>query len=125
MSMESLQNPKYREIMSLRLYYDWHTDQLMEEAVRMMQAQLRSAPTMKKRAKSVYSQRSLGTIKDRKREKRRDKQGDNTAEPILKILRMRPNTTDFLQQQVDIMQKIQAEKHQQHPRGHAVPPLPQ
>ena len=25
MSMESLQNPKYREIMSLRLYYDWHT----------------------------------------------------------------------------------------------------
>jgi hypothetical protein len=25
MSMEELQNAKYREIMSLRLYYDWHT----------------------------------------------------------------------------------------------------
>lgn len=32
-------------------------DQLMEEAVRMMQSQLRVAPTIKKRAKSVYSQR--------------------------------------------------------------------
>jgi hypothetical protein len=25
MPMESLQNAKYREIMSLRLFYDWHT----------------------------------------------------------------------------------------------------
>ncbi|KAG8760622.1 hypothetical protein FRC14_002468 [Serendipita sp. 396] len=133
MSMETLQNAKYREIMSLRLYYDWHADQLMEEAVRMMQTQLRAAPTIKKRAKSVYSQRSLGTIKDRKKEKRRNKQGDNAAEPILKILRMMPGTTDFLQQQLKIMSQIQAEQqnrnlHRQHARGDgdvpAIPPLP-
>ncbi|KAG8835271.1 hypothetical protein FRC17_004578 [Serendipita sp. 399] len=133
MSMETLQNAKYREIMSLRLYYDWHTDQLMEEAVRMMQTQLRAAPTIKKRAKSVYSQRSLRTIKDRKKEKRGNKQGDNTAEPILKILRMRPGTVDFLQQQLKIMTQIQAEQqsrnlHRQIPRADraipAIPPLP-
>lgn len=110
MGMEELQNAKYREIMSLRLYYDWHTDQLMEEAVRMMQSQLRAAPTIKKRAKSVYSQRSLGTIKKRKTEKKRDKQVDNSAEPILKVLRMRPNTSDFLAQQLKIMSQIQAEQ---------------
>lgn len=77
MSMEDLQNAKYREVMSIRFYYDWDTyvsrvadyssvpdiislrssDQLMEEAVKMMQPHLRVAPTMKKRAKTVLSQR--------------------------------------------------------------------
>lgn len=124
MSMEALQNAKHREVMSIRFYYDWNTyvahahhlsvpniiclcysDQLMEEAVKMMQTHLRAAPTMKKRAKTVLSQRcfrflssipastnldprSLGTIKDRKREKRTEKAGDNSADTILKILRM-------------------------------------
>jgi hypothetical protein len=37
-------------------------DQLMEEAVRMMQSQLRAAPTIKKRAKTVYSQRSVKLV---------------------------------------------------------------
>lgn len=88
--MESLQNAKYREVMSIRFYYDWNTyvlhvsshssvpniaslhssDQLMEEAVKMMQTHLRAAPTMKKRAKTVLSQRcfalflSIPTIAD-------------------------------------------------------------
>ena len=48
-------------------------DALMEECVRMMQQTLRAAPTIKKRAKSVYQQRNLGTIKDRKREKKQEK----------------------------------------------------
>ena len=88
--MEALQNAKYREVMSIRFYYDWNTyvlhisghssvpniaslhssDQLMEEAVKMMQTHLRAAPTMKKRAKTVLSQRcftlflSIPTIAD-------------------------------------------------------------
>ena len=90
--------------MSIRLYYDWHTydltfslcvqysctdrDALMEECVRMMQQSLRSSPTMKKRAKSVYSQRNLGTIKERKKEKREEKEV-NSGETIMQILRMR------------------------------------
>jgi hypothetical protein len=82
MSMESLQNAKYREVVSIRFYYDWNTyvlhasghsnipniivlrssDQLMEEAVKMMQTHLRAAPTMKKRAKTVLSQRCLALL---------------------------------------------------------------
>ena len=63
----------------------------MEECVRMMQQTLRAAPSVKKRAKSVYSQRNLGTIKDRKREKKQqEKEKDvSNGETILRILRMR------------------------------------
>ena len=60
----------------------------MEECVRMMQNSLRSAPTIKKRAKSVYNQRNLGTIKERKKEKQQEKETTN-GEMIMKILRMR------------------------------------
>jgi len=60
----------------------------MEECVRMMQQGLRSAPTVKKRAKSVYSQRNLGTIKERKKEKRQEKEV-TSEETIMRILRMR------------------------------------
>lgn len=60
----------------------------MEECVRMMQQNLRATPTIKQRAKSVKAQRNLGTIKDRKREKR--KEADNSSgETIMRILRMR------------------------------------
>lgn len=60
----------------------------MEECVRMMQQNLRSAPTIKQRAKSVKMQRNLGTIKDRKREKRKETESSN-GEIIMRILRMR------------------------------------
>jgi hypothetical protein len=60
----------------------------MEECVRMMQQGLKSTSTVKKRAKSVYSQRNLGTIKERKKEKREEKEVNN-GETIMQILRMR------------------------------------
>lgn len=60
----------------------------MEECVRMMQQSLRSSPTVKKRAKSVYAQRNLGTIKERKKEKREEKEV-TSEETIMRILRMR------------------------------------
>jgi hypothetical protein len=60
----------------------------MEECVRLMQPSLRGATTVKKRAKTVYSQRNLGTIKERKREKKEDEQHGN-GDMILRILRMR------------------------------------
>jgi hypothetical protein len=144
MSIEELQNQKFRDVMSIRLYYDWHrysavvsevpplahgcrfSDALMEECVRMMQQQLRAAPTLRKKAKSVYSQRSLGTIKDRKREKKEEKDV-SSGEVIMRILRMRynvllgdegrqltlshrPGTQDFIAQQLQIMQQMQAEQ---------------
>ena len=63
-------------------------DMLMEECVRAMQQRLRAAPSIKKRAKSVYSQRNLGTIKNRKREKKEEKEVGG-GETIMRILRMR------------------------------------
>ena len=60
----------------------------MEECVRAMQETLRASPSIKKRAKSVYSQRNLGTIKDRKREKKEEKEVGG-GETIMRILRMR------------------------------------
>ncbi|KAL0952399.1 hypothetical protein HGRIS_006675 [Hohenbuehelia grisea] len=109
--LEVLQNQKYRETMSIRLYYDWHSDALMEECVRMMQQSLRSSPTMKKRAKSVYQQRNLGTIKERKKVKQQEKEVGN-GEVIMRILRMRPGTSEFIAQQLQIMNAMQAEQEQ-------------
>ncbi|KAJ7468448.1 hypothetical protein FB451DRAFT_373271 [Mycena latifolia] len=109
--LEVLQNQKYRDVYSIRLYYDWHTDALMEECVRMMQQSLRSSPTMKKRAKSVYQQRNLGTIKERKKEKREEKEVSN-GETIMRILRMRSGTSEFIAQQLQIMNAMQAEQEQ-------------
>ncbi|KAG6377689.1 hypothetical protein JVT61DRAFT_14458 [Boletus reticuloceps] len=105
---ETLQNQKYRDVMSIRLYYDWHTDTLMEECVRAMQQSLREAVPVKKRVKSVYNQRNLGTIKERKKEKQ-EKEVFN-GETIMRILRMRPNTQEFIAQQLDIMQAMRAEQ---------------
>jgi hypothetical protein len=101
----------------------------MEECVRMMQQTLRASPSIKKRAKSVYSQRNLGTIKDRKREKKEEKEV-GSGETIMRILRMRyvllngvlvfgytenvhahrPNTSDFIAQQLQILATMQAEQ---------------
>ncbi|KAF8216949.1 cytoplasm protein [Mycena galopus ATCC 62051] len=109
--LEVLQNQKYRDIVSIRLYYDWHTDALMEECVRVMQQTLRSAPSMRKRAKSIYSQRNLGSIKERKKEKKEEKEVSN-GETIMRILRMRPETSDFVAQQLELLNTIQAEQEQ-------------
>ncbi|PPQ75663.1 hypothetical protein CVT26_001891 [Gymnopilus dilepis] len=87
-SQEVLNSQKHREVLSIRLYYDWHTDALMEECVRMMQQTLRAAPSIKKRAKSVYSQRNLGTIKERKKEKKQETE-TQSEQVIMRILRMR------------------------------------
>ncbi|KII90117.1 hypothetical protein PLICRDRAFT_40318 [Plicaturopsis crispa FD-325 SS-3] len=131
--LEVLQNQKYRDVVSIRLYYDWHTDALMEECVRMMQQSLRASPSVKKRAKSVYQQRNLGTIKERKKEKQQEKEVTN-GETILRILRMRNGTADFIAQQMEIMATMQAEHEQriqanqkkklQRPRRDAEPPVP-
>ena len=60
----------------------------MEECVRMMQQSMRDTPSLKKRAKSVYHSRNLGTIKERKKEKKEEKDVSN-GETIMRILRMR------------------------------------
>lgn len=64
----------------------------MEECVRLMQQRLRvTQPT--KRAKSVYALKNLGTIRDKKKERKEEKEKDETSgsEIIMRILRMRYN----------------------------------
>jgi len=124
----------------------------MEECVRMMQQTLRVAPSVKKRAKSVYQQRNLGTIKERKKEKRQEKEV-SSGETILRILRMRysesyyghpecdllctvdyrSETSEFISHQLQIMATMQAEQEQrarddarrklERPRQSHLPPL--
>jgi len=85
----------------------------MEECVRMMQQTFRDAPSIKKRAKSVYTQRNLGTIKERKKEKRQETETRSTSEQtIMRILRMRPRTQDFIAHHLQVMATMQAEQEQ-------------
>ena len=70
------------------IFFFSYSDALMEECVRMMQQSLRTAPSTKKRAKSVYSQRNLGTIKERKKEKQQETEV-TSEQTIMRILRMR------------------------------------
>ena len=72
----------------------------MEECVRMMQQTLRAAPSVKKRAKSVYSQRNLGTIKHRKKEKQQEKEEKSNAAMQLEKVKVE---RDMALKQIDIL----------------------
>ena len=95
--IEDLRNPRYRAVMMIRLYYDWSTDQLMEECVRLTNMQLTGPANSKgmARSKSVYQQRNLGTIRERKKEKNEDAD-TGAAEMVMRILRMRSVESTFL-----------------------------
>ncbi|KAG0145343.1 hypothetical protein CROQUDRAFT_658787 [Cronartium quercuum f. sp. fusiforme G11] len=113
--IEELHNQKYKEIWSIGFFYDQHTDHLMEECVRAMQQQLnRQTTKLVTRNKSVYQQRNLGTIRKRKADKKLDKES-TSSEMIMRILRLRPGTSEFLQQQISIMQSVNAQHQEKLP----------
>ncbi len=109
--LDVLQGVKYREILSYLLLHDQSTDELMMECVRGMQAKMRRAGTQRRaKNKSVLNQRSLGTIKKRKQEKKEDDSeaaANGSLDMAMKLLRMRPGTGDFLQQQMATMHTLQ------------------
>lgn len=109
--LDVLQGPKYREILSYLLLHDQSTDELMMECVRGMQVKMRRAGTQRgAKNKSVLNQRSLGTIKKRKQEKKEedsDAAANGSLDMAMKLLRMRPGTGDFLQQQMATMNALQ------------------
>ncbi|TKY85972.1 hypothetical protein EX895_004797 [Sporisorium graminicola] len=109
--LDVLQGAKYREILSYLLLHDQSTDELMMECVRGMQAKMRRAGTQRRaKDKSVLNQRSLGTIKKRKQEKKEDDSeaaANGSLDMAMKLLRMRPGTGDFLQQQMATMHTLQ------------------
>ncbi|KAM0786123.1 hypothetical protein ACM66B_006933 [Microbotryomycetes sp. NB124-2] len=113
--LEDLRNAKYRELVEARMYYDWTTDQLMEESVRTMQRKMQTLSRNDSlsvsglgRSKSVYQQRNLGTIKARKKEKKQN--AETSGEMILRVLRMHRGTHDFLNQQLLTLHQLHAEQ---------------
>ncbi|KAH8918736.1 hypothetical protein BT69DRAFT_1322630 [Atractiella rhizophila] len=108
--IEDLQSSRFQRLLSIRLYYDQHADDLMEECVRLLTSTLVSKQAT--RTKSVINSRNIGTIKERKREKRakKNEQSSGNVEIILRILRMRPGTQDFIQQQLRILHLQSATK---------------
>jgi hypothetical protein len=127
-------------------------DQLMMEVHRAIQQQMRDGAVGGRkmtRSKSVYQQRNLGTIKQRKKDKRQDKDGAN-PEIMMRILRMRcepapsrlrvcqcslccvlpfllsrPGTGDFLSQQLQTLSAIQQEQQKAASHTtHSLAPIP-
>ncbi|WWC87193.1 uncharacterized protein L201_002079 [Kwoniella dendrophila CBS 6074] len=105
--LNTLQNPKFNEILSVRIYYDWNTDDLMEECIRGFQSTLKYRAT--RPSKSLLSQRNLGTIRARKSAKRAIPNTSSNTEMIMRILRMRQGTQEFLAQQLQTISVVKLE----------------
>nr|XP_019005449.1 uncharacterized protein I203_02304 [Kwoniella mangroviensis CBS 8507]OCF68910.1 hypothetical protein I203_02304 [Kwoniella mangroviensis CBS 8507] len=105
--LSTLQNAKFNEILSVRIYYDWNTDDLMEECIRGFQSTLKYRAT--KPSKSLLSQRNLGTIRARKSAKRALPNSSSNTEMIMRILRMRQGTQEFLAQQLQTISVVKLE----------------
>ncbi|WVF70101.1 hypothetical protein IAT40_004889 [Kwoniella sp. CBS 6097] len=102
-----LQNTKFSEILSVRIYYDWSTDDLMEECIRGFQSTLKHRAL--KPSKTLASQRNLGTIRARKSAKRAVPNTAGNTEMIMRILRMRQGTQEFLAQQIQTLSVVKLE----------------
>lgn len=99
----------YQELLRVRIFYDWPTDDLMEvslpflhfptrraklfmslqECVRDFQKTLKTTYALRGRSKTIKSQRNLGTMKRDREERRRQQSGAGSSEMILRVLRMR------------------------------------
>lgn len=113
-----LKSPKYHELASLNFFYFDTTDNLIRTSERMASASAQratqqrnrlSAPpslgasfgglmgaTSIRRSKSIMMSRNLGTMRKAKEEKRKEAQADPSDDMILRILRMRPEATNYL-----------------------------
>jgi len=104
--MDVLTSPKYNEILSVRFFYDESTENLIRESAKIadqayQQYEKRSSrqiPVAYDQPKSVLKYRSLGTIKLHKAKKRDAKQKDPNDDVILRILRMRPGSENYLKE---------------------------
>ncbi|KAI5479275.1 C2 domain protein [Pseudohyphozyma bogoriensis] len=105
--MTVLQSPRYLELALLPMIYHNSTDSLCEDAVRSMQRRLIKKDSEVGRNKSVY-RRNLGTLRARKGRVPKPEKAEEVeglkCEAILRILRMRPGTGDFLSMQIRMLQ---------------------
>src|SRR5271170_6218755 len=102
--MDVLTSLKYNDILSVRFFYDEKTDNLIQESAKIAEQayqiqekrSTRQIPVAYSQPKSVLKYRSLGTIKLHKAKKRDAKQKDPNDDVILRILRMRPGSDNYL-----------------------------
>jgi hypothetical protein len=114
--MDVLTSLKYNDILSVRFFYDEKTDYLISESARIadqayQQYEKRSSrliPVSYSQPKSVLKYRSLGTIKMHKAKKRDAKQKDPNDDIILRILRMRPGSENYLRDRFRQKNKLAA-----------------
>ncbi|GAA93862.1 uncharacterized protein L969DRAFT_42534 [Mixia osmundae IAM 14324] len=115
--LEDLHNARYQHIISLPMYYEQDTDTLMEQCNRAVNQRL-AQPSLARgltRSKSVLQQRNLGTIRQRKQEKRKDHDAEDNADMLLRILRMRtqPGVAEFLARQFETINFVKTQQQQQ------------
>jgi len=120
--VDVLKSPKYHELASLNFFYFDTTDNLIRTSERMTSATVKRAQEQRnnnrlsapaslgasfgglmastsvsmRRTKSIMLSRNLGTMRKAKEEKRKEAQADPSDDMILRILRMRPEATNYL-----------------------------
>jgi hypothetical protein len=117
-----LKSPKYHEIQTLNFFYFETTENLIRTSERMASATAASQQAQRsrlsapaslgsgfggggllaggmpstRRAKSIMTSRNLGTMRKAKEEKWKQAQAEPSDDMILRILRMRPEATNYL-----------------------------
>lgn len=120
--MNVLKSPKYHEIQTLNFFYFETTENLIRTSERMASATAASQQAQRsrlsapaslgagfggggllaagmpstRRAKSIMTSRNLGTMRKAKEEKWKQAQAEPSDDMILRILRMRPEATNYL-----------------------------
>lgn len=118
-----LRNAKYRELMHARMFFDWDTDDLKTESMRLANIMARQPSRKATRTKSILHKKNLGAIKQRKQEKKQE-EDQPSNEVILRILRMRPGCGAFLHAQLG---RSNAQESQKGKKGDMIPdvrPMP-
>ena len=124
--IETLKTPKYHDLQSLSFFYFMPTDELIRESERMaaesMSRRQKRLPPLPGsggggltvpgstvgRSKSVINKRNLGTIKQRKEERRKEAQAEPNDDMILRILRMRPESVGYLRERSRQKERLEA-----------------
>jgi hypothetical protein len=113
--MDVLTSLKYNDILSVRFFYDESTENLIRESAKIadqvyQQFEKRSSRIIPVafEPKSVLKYRSLGTIKQHKAKKRDAKQKDPNDDIILRILRMRGGSENYLRERFRQKNKLAA-----------------
>jgi len=102
--LEELQNYGYNDIIRLRIYYDWSTDDLMEECVKDFQISLSQTMGHRTRARTIRTRRNLQTIKQDRSARMKATYRTSTGEMLLRVLRMRRGASEFLRDQIQVLE---------------------